>query len=150
MSAGVPAAVVLDNAIREQAAQNTLAANPLVGVRLEDILDSARLLLGQMLSSPGVAALEYLRFLSELGRIATGASELAPDAKDKRFADPAWKDSAIYRALVQSYLAWAVHSTASWMRPKWISAMPNARASSSLSWSTQWRRPIQFWATRLL
>ena len=35
MSAGVPAAVVLDNAIREQAAQNTLAANPLVGVRLE-------------------------------------------------------------------------------------------------------------------
>src|SRR4029077_313 len=27
-------------------------------------------------------------------------------AKDKRFADPAWKDSAIYRALAQCYLAW--------------------------------------------
>jgi polyhydroxyalkanoate synthase subunit PhaC len=105
MANEVPAAVV-DNDLREQAAQNTLAANPLVGVRPEDILDSARLLLGQMLSSPGLAAREYLRFLGELGRIATGGSELVPDAKDKRFADPAWKDSAVYRALVQCYLAW--------------------------------------------
>ena len=106
MANEVPAAVVLDNDLRDQAAQNTLAANPLVGVRLEDILDSARLLFGQMLSSPGVATREYLRFITELGRIATGSSDLAPDAKDKRFADPAWKDSAIYRALAQCYLAW--------------------------------------------
>src|SRR6478609_4342164 len=106
MANEAPAALVFDNELREQAAQNTLAANPLVGVRLEDILDSARLLVGQMLSSPGVAAREYLRFLDELGRIATGGSELAPDAKDKRFADSAWKDSAIYRALSQCYLAW--------------------------------------------
>jgi polyhydroxyalkanoate synthase len=108
MANETPATVVSDNDLREQAAQNTLAANPLVGVRLEDILDSARLLVGQMLSSPGVAAREYLRFLAELGRIATGGSELAPDPKDKRFADPTWKDSAIYRSLVQSYLAWGV------------------------------------------
>src|SRR5215471_4284747 len=106
MANEVPAAVVLDNDLREQAAQNTLAANPLVGVRLEDILDSARLLVGQMLSSPSVAAREYFRFLGELGRIATGGSELAPDAKDKRFADTAWKESAVYRALAQCYLAW--------------------------------------------
>ena len=33
MANEVPAAVVLDNDLREQAAQNTLAANPLVGVR---------------------------------------------------------------------------------------------------------------------
>jgi polyhydroxyalkanoate synthase len=106
MANEVPAAVVFDDDLREQAAENTLAANPLVGVRLEDILDSARVLFGQMLSSPRVATREYLRFLTELGRIATGSSELAPDAKDKRFADATWKDSAIYRALVQSYLAW--------------------------------------------
>jgi polyhydroxyalkanoate synthase len=106
MANEVPAPVVFDNDLREQAAQNTLAANPLVGIRPEDILDSARLLFGQMLSSPGVAAREYLHFLGELGRIATGGSELAPDAKDKRFADSAWKDSATYRALAQCYLAW--------------------------------------------
>src|SRR6516162_5174219 len=106
MANEVPAAVVLDNDLREQAAQNTLAANPLVGVRLEDILDSTRLLVGQVLSSPGLAAREYFRFLGELGRIATGGSELTPDAKDKRFADTAWKESAVYRALAQCYLAW--------------------------------------------
>src|SRR5262245_46830431 len=99
-------AEALDNDIREQAAQHTLAANPLVGVRGQDILDSARLLLGQMMRHPAAAAQQYLSFLADLRRIAGGGSELAPDAKDRRFADPAWKESAGYRALAQGYLAW--------------------------------------------
>src|SRR6266498_5009569 len=100
------ASVAANNDIREQAAQHTLAANPLVGVRGQDILDSARLLLGQILSNPVAAAQQYLTWLAELGRIATGTSELAPDAKDRRFADPAWRESVAYRSLAQSYLAW--------------------------------------------
>ena len=99
--------VTADSDIREQAAEHTLAANPLVGVRAADILDSARSLLGQVLGNPTAAAKQYVSFLAELGRIATGASELAPDAKDRRFADPAWKESAAYRSLAQGYLAWA-------------------------------------------
>src|SRR6516164_4362757 len=98
--------VAADADIREQAAQHTLAANPLIGVRGADILDSARVLAGQIVSNPIAATKEYLGLLTELGRIAIGASELAPDAKDKRFADPAWKESLVYRALAQSYLAW--------------------------------------------
>src|SRR5256886_3786916 len=100
------ASVAANNDIREQAAQHTLAANPLVGVRGQDILDSARLLLGQVLSNPVAAAQEYVTWLTELGRIATGTSELALDAKDRRFADPAWRESVAYRSLAQSYLAW--------------------------------------------
>ena len=99
--------VAADADIREQAAQHTLAANPLIGVRGADILDSARVLAGQIVSNPIAATKEYLGLLTELGRIAIGASELAPDAKDRRFADPAWKESVAYRALAQSYLAWA-------------------------------------------
>src|SRR5215470_15677966 len=95
-----------DSDIHEQAAQHTLAANPLVGVRGADILDSARLLLAQMLRNPVVAARQSLALFAELGRIAAGGSELAPDAKDRRFADPAWKQSAAYRSLAQGYLAW--------------------------------------------
>jgi polyhydroxyalkanoate synthase subunit PhaC len=98
--------VIAHSDIREQAAQHTLAANPLIGVRGGDILDCARLLLGQMLSNPLAAAEEYLGLLAELGRIATGASSLVPDAKDRRFADPAWRESIAYRSLVQGYLAW--------------------------------------------
>ena len=100
------AAEAVDDDLREQAAQHTLAANPLVGVRGRDILDSARLLLGQMLGNPIVAGQQYLTFLAELGRIATGGSVLAPDARDRRFADPAWRDSLAYRSLAQGYLAW--------------------------------------------
>ena len=100
------APLAAESDIREQAAHHTLAANPLVGVRGQDILDSAHLLLAQVLSNPVAAAQHYLTFLGELGRIAAGASELTPDAKDRRFADPAWKKSLAYRSLVQSYLAW--------------------------------------------
>jgi len=96
----------LNNEVGERAAQNTLVANPLVGVRGRDIFDSARALAGQVIRNPGSAAKQYLSFLGELGRIATGGSALTPDPKDKRFADPAWKDSAPYRALAQAYLAW--------------------------------------------
>ena len=100
------APVAADSDIREQAAEHTLAANPLVGVRAEDIVDSARSLLAQILSNPVAAAQEYLTFLTELGRIAIGGSALAPDARDRRFADPAWKESVAYRSLAQGYLAW--------------------------------------------
>jgi polyhydroxyalkanoate synthase subunit PhaC len=100
------AAGTAERELREEAAENTLAANPLVGVRFEDLADAARMLLGKMATNPAIAARLYLSFLSELGRIAIGGSELAPDAKDKRFADPAWKESAAYRALAQCYLAW--------------------------------------------
>jgi polyhydroxyalkanoate synthase subunit PhaC len=93
--------------IREQAAAHTLAANPLVGVRGEDILRSARLLLAEIFNHPGAAVRQYMALLAELGRIATGSSELAPDPKDRRFADPAWRDNAVYRALAQGYFAWA-------------------------------------------
>ena len=106
MASETHAAGTLADHIREQAAEHTLAANPLIGVRGQDILDSASTLFGRMVSNPAVAARQYLSFLGELGRILTGGSELVPDARDKRFADPAWKESFPYRALAQCYLAW--------------------------------------------
>jgi polyhydroxyalkanoate synthase subunit PhaC len=95
-----------DGDIREQAAQYTLAANPLVGVRGRDIVDSALGLVGEMIRNPFIAGKHYVRFFSELGRIASGGSALEPDVRDKRFSDPAWRENAGYRALAQCYLAW--------------------------------------------
>lgn len=97
---------LVTNDIRHQAAQHTVAANPLVGVRGQDIIEAAHILFAQMARNPSVAARQYLSLLGELGRIATGGSELAPDDKDRRFTDPAWKENAAYRALAQCYLAW--------------------------------------------
>jgi len=98
---------ISDNDPRDQAVEYTLAANPLVGIREQDIFDSATKLFQQMTARPALATKHYLCYLGELGRIAAGHSALAPDAKDKRFADPAWKDSAAYRAVAQNYLAWS-------------------------------------------
>ena len=142
MASETRAAGTAQDDIHEQASEHTLAANPLVGVRGQDILNSARMLLGKMANNPAVAARQYLSFLGELGRIATGGSELAPDAKDKRFADPAWKDSVSYRALAQCYLAWGGALNGSSTRRRWTSATPSARALSSRCSSTRCRRPI--------
>jgi polyhydroxyalkanoate synthase len=98
---------ITDNGLREQAAEYTLAANPLVGIREQEIFESVGKLFEHAMINPALAAKHYWSYLGELGRIATGGSELAPDAKDKRFADPAWKDSVAYRALAQNYLAWS-------------------------------------------
>src|ERR1043166_6399704 len=92
--------------LADRAAQNTLSANPLVGVRGRDIFDSARALAGHVIGNPGLAAKQYLSFLGEVGRIAIGGSALAPDPKDERCADPAWKESFACRALAQLYLVW--------------------------------------------
>jgi polyhydroxyalkanoate synthase len=42
---------------------------------------------------------------AELGRIATGSSELGPVKGDRRFADRAWNGSWMFRRLMQAYLA---------------------------------------------
>ena len=63
-------AEALEPDIREQAAVHTLAANPLVGVRAEDILASVRVLVGEMVSNPPLVARQYMAWVAELGRIA--------------------------------------------------------------------------------
>jgi polyhydroxyalkanoate synthase subunit PhaC len=41
----------------------------------------------------------------QLGRVGLGTSTLAPSARDRRFADPAWTSNPLLRRLVQVYLA---------------------------------------------
>ena len=85
--------------------ENTLTFNPLLGLSARDLAASAAALSRALTSSPR-AALRHLRaYVTELGRIATGDSTAAPDPKDRRFADPAWKTSFFYRALLQLYVA---------------------------------------------
>src|SRR5262245_43316820 len=52
-------------ALADQAAHNTLALNPLVGMRGNDLMDSAAIMLKAMITEPMVAANESLTFLGE-------------------------------------------------------------------------------------
>ena len=42
---------------------------------------------------------------AELARVAAGRSELRPAKRDRRFADPAWESSWLFRRLLQTHLA---------------------------------------------
>ena len=92
--------------ISEAAARNTVALNPLVGIRGQDLVDSAGILFKAMVNEPKVATEQWLSFLGELGEIVGGKSERAPKSGDRRFSDPTWKESSLHSGLLKAYLAW--------------------------------------------
>ena len=54
---------------------------------------------------PGTVARRLGGLGAELAATAAGVSERAPSPKDRRFADPAWQDSWLFRRIAQAYLA---------------------------------------------
>ena len=92
--------------LSEAASRNTLALNPLVGIRGQDLVDSAGILFKAVMNEPKVATEQWLSFVGELGSIVAGMSERAPKAGDKRFSDPTWKESSLHSGLLKAYLAW--------------------------------------------
>lgn len=60
----------------------------------------------QVLKQPRTFARHYASFAGELWRIVQANSELKPQRGDRRFRDAVWQDNAIYRAVLQAYLAW--------------------------------------------
>lgn len=87
------------------ASHHTLAINPLIGLSRRDIAGAAGSLLKAVAAAPKKTSLHLGRYLKELTQVVKGKSALAPDPKDRRFADPAWKSNALYARLMQSYLA---------------------------------------------
>ena len=94
------------DSLPEQAAANTLALNPLVGLSGRDLMESASILLKAAVNEPAVFASQWLSFMGELGSIGAGRSDRTQAPGDKRFADATWKTSAPHRGLLQAYLAW--------------------------------------------
>jgi polyhydroxyalkanoate synthase len=93
------------NVLAEAAARNTLAANPLIGIRRKEVMAAAGTFLSHLARQPRMVSAQYGKFLGEFARIAAGRSTLAAEAGDRRFADSAWTGNAGFRRLLQSYLA---------------------------------------------
>jgi polyhydroxyalkanoate synthase len=93
------------DALVERAAQSTLAVNPLIGIRRKEVLAAAKALVRQLARQPRTVSSQYARFLAECARILAGRSQLAVTPGDRRFADAAWNDSAVFRRLLQAYVA---------------------------------------------
>ena len=93
------------DALGESASQHTLAANPLIGIRRKEVIGAATALVKELARQPRTVSREFARFLGECARILAGHSELTAVPGDRRFADPAWAESAVFRRLLQSYVA---------------------------------------------
>ena len=61
--------------------------------------------LAAALAPRAVSASEASRLSVELLRIVAGRSEVRPEPRDRRFADPAWNDNPLFRRLAQAYIA---------------------------------------------
>ena len=91
--------------LEHEAAQSTTALGPLVGLAREDFVGAVALLLRETATDPARTVRHMQSFGDDVVKILTGKSDLAPDPKDKRFMDPAWRYNPFFRAGAQYYLA---------------------------------------------
>jgi polyhydroxyalkanoate synthase len=87
------------------AADSTLAFNPLVGIRGRDLGTAARAVLDAMRAAPRETVDALHGYAREVRAILAGTSAVAPDPKDRRYADPAWKTHVWSRRAMQLHTA---------------------------------------------
>ncbi len=78
-------------------------ANPFVGMSPRNMAEAAARWASAAGRHPFVVMSEGLKWGSEEARVLAGMSDVKPDPKDKRFADPAWT-RPLWRRVAQSYL----------------------------------------------
>jgi polyhydroxyalkanoate synthase len=87
------------------APDNTGGLNPIVGVAREDLIGAVGVMLRETAGAPMRTLKHMKNFGGEVVKIVQNKSELAPDPKDKRFHDPAFRTNPLYKAGMQYYLA---------------------------------------------
>jgi polyhydroxyalkanoate synthase subunit PhaC len=104
------------------------ALNPLVGVAREDLIGAVGAMLRETATNPARTMQQAKAFSDDVIKIVTNKSDLAPSAKDKRFADPAWNANPFYRAGLQYYLA-VQKGMNRWVEELELDELEKARAS---------------------
>ena len=89
----------------EAAVDSTLALNPVVGFGVDDIVRAGIKVVRQGLLQPAIGIEHATRVWQESVRILFGTSETAPDPKDARFRDPAFREHGLYRRLAQNWVS---------------------------------------------
>ena len=88
-----------------EAVEHIPGPNPVVGLRGQDLFQTASTFVKQAVKQPHLVLAHGLMFAAEAARIAGGSSRLAPDGKDRRFQDSTWRENQVYRRAWQVYLA---------------------------------------------
>jgi polyhydroxyalkanoate synthase len=93
--------------IATNAAENTLALNPLVSLRAEDMFGAGTNMMRAMAAQPQAMLEQWMAFAKDTQSILTQSSDIAPDPKDRRFADTGWANNPFSKGMMQAYLSWA-------------------------------------------
>jgi polyhydroxyalkanoate synthase subunit PhaC len=96
----------LESAAANDAAEQILGANPLLGIDREELLAAGKRLLRLMTMNPQVLIEENLGFGRELLAIAMGNSKIAAEPRDRRFSHVVWQKNGYYKRLMQGFVAW--------------------------------------------
>ena len=87
-------------------ALDMLLADGALGVLRRFRPDGAAFRLAASLAQrPQLVGLQLAGLGTELARITTGRSDIGPERKDRRFADPAWSQNPLLKRTMQAYLA---------------------------------------------
>ncbi|PTU32905.1 alpha/beta fold hydrolase [Stenotrophobium rhamnosiphilum] len=89
---------------QEPSVDNVFGQYVLGDFRPSDLIDVAGELAKQARRQPGAVINAGLGFLKGIRSVVTGQSTQAPDPSDRRFSDPAWKDSKLFNGVLQGYL----------------------------------------------
>jgi len=76
------------------------------GLRGKGLLHTLQVMLARALDDPASLARHYAGFAGLALKAARQELDLEPAAGDRRFKDPLWRTSPLYRTLLQLYLAW--------------------------------------------
>lgn len=89
----------------EHSAEQILGPNPFVGFRKSDLAREAGRAAALAIGRPATTVAALGDFGENMARILRGSGAPEPHPKDRRFRDPAWRENAVYRFWLQSYLA---------------------------------------------
>lgn len=113
--------------------------------RPSDLLDTAGMLLRQVRRQPGAVVNAGAGFAKGLVDVVRGRSERAPSKGDKRFSDPAWQDSRVFKGLLQGYLE-MVDALHSYARDAGLDAKQSERADFLMTQIADALAPTNFLA----
>ena len=83
-----------------------LGPNPFVSFTGRDVARVIEWIGEHMLTQPGAVMEQQAALARELIGVLAARSTLEPEAGDRRFQDPTWSTSPLYRVWMQGYLAW--------------------------------------------
>jgi polyhydroxyalkanoate synthase subunit PhaC len=99
----MPTSTSIVDGVGAQATDAVLGANPFIGLSPGQVGAAASRFFGHAARRAPAMAVEGRRLLTLLTDVVRGRSNIAPD-KDRRFADPVYRDNPLYRRLAQAYL----------------------------------------------